>query len=197
MRKNCTKNKTKLREKLIKYSISPFITNETKRFGYPLSNKDPVCIKEIETNTLQKNFRSNLVDMDNQQILDKYFKNKIPEVLVDFTNNTHGRIEINIHHDKNLSKERKLLEKNSEPLSNNILIIYIDSVSRQNSIRELKKTLKFFEKFMPYKGGFNEKYPNENYHSFQFFKYHAFKGFTSINYPLLFYGQKRDVEKKN
>ena len=49
---------------------------------------------------------------------------------------------------------------------------------------------------MPYKGGFNEKYPNEKYHSFQFFKYHAFKGFTSINYPLLFYGQKRDVEKK-
>jgi len=197
MNKNCTKTKTKLRKKLLKYSISPFITNATKRFGYPLSNKDPACIKEKYWNTLSKNFRKNLVDMDNKQILDKYFKNKIPEVLVDFTNNTQGKIEINIHHNKNLSRKRKLLEKNSEPLSNNILILYFDSVSRQNSIRELKKTLKFFEKFMPYKGGFNEKYPNDSYHSFQFFKYHAFKGYTSINYPLLFYGQKRDVKKKN
>ena len=66
-------------------------------------------------------------------------------------------------------------------MSNNVLIIYIDSVSRQNSIRELKKTLEFFEKFIHYKGGLNEKYPNENYHSFEFFKYHAFEGFTSIN----------------
>ena len=50
---------------------------------------------------------------------------------------------------------------------------------------------------MPYKGGKNEKYPNENYHSFQFFKYHSFKGHTGINYPFLFYGQKRKVQKKN
>ena len=117
-RKNCTKIiKRKSREILVEKTISPFLTNETLRFGYPLSNKDPVCIKEIEADTLIKNFRSNLVDMDNKQILDKYFKNKIPEVLVDFTNNTQGKIEININHNKNLSKNRKLLEKNSEPLT--------------------------------------------------------------------------------
>ena len=39
---------------------------------------------------------------------------------------------------------------------------------------------------MDYKGNFNEKYPEENYHSFEFFKYHAFKGYTTVNYPLLF-----------
>ena len=196
--KNCTKlMKKQSIENLIKNSKSPFITNKTKRFGYPLSNKDPCCIKEKSRNILQENFLNNLVDMDNKQILDKYFKNKFPEVLVDFTDNNKGKIEIDVHHDKKLSQERKLLEKNSEPLSNNVLIIYIDSVSRQNSIRELKKTLKFFEKFMPYEGGKNEKYPNEKYHSFQFFKYHAFKGYTCVNYPFLFYGQKREVKNKS
>ena len=50
---------------------------------------------------------------------------------------------------------------------------------------------------MAYKGGFNKKYPNEKYHSFQFFKYHAFNGNTYINYPLLFYGQNKKVKKKN
>ena len=191
------KNCTKFRKNIIKNTISPFITKATKRFGYPLSNKDPTCIKEIKCNTLKKNFLKNLVDMDNTQVLDKYFKNKIPEVLVDYTDNIQGKIEINVHHDKILSKKRKSLEKNYEPLSNNILIIFIDSVSRQNAIRELKKTLEFFETFMPYKGQLNIKYPKEKYHSFQFFKYHAFKGYTAINYPLLFYGQHRKVKKKN
>ena len=197
-KKNCSKMiKRKSRENLLENAVSPFLTNETLRFGYPLSNKDLACIREKRRNTLKNNFLSNLVDMDNKQILDKYFKNKIPEILVDFTGNTQGKIEINVHYDENLSKNRKLLEKQSEPLSSNVLIIFIDSVSRQNSIRELKKTLEFFEKFMPYKGGLNEKYPSEIYHSFQFFKYHAFKGYTGINYPLLFYGQKRSVKKKN
>ena len=49
---------------------------------------------------------------------------------------------------------------------------------------------------MPFQGRFNDKYPNENYHSFEFFKFHAFKGYTSINYPLLFYGQNKKVKKK-
>ena len=49
---------------------------------------------------------------------------------------------------------------------------------------------------MPYKGGKNERYPNENYHSFEFLKYHAFRGYTAINYPLLFYGQNRGIKEK-
>ena len=69
-------------------------------------------------------------------------------------------------------------------------------MSRSNSIRQLKKTLKFFEKFISYKGGFNEKYPNENYHSFQFFKYYAFDHFTTVNWPFLFYGKKRENTNK-
>ena len=198
MKKNCSRQiKKNPKDNLIKYSSSPFITKETKLFGYPLSNKDPVCIKDENGSALQNNFLINLVDMENEQILDKYFKNKKPEVLVDFTNDTQGKIEINVHYDKILSKQRKLLEKNSEPLSNNVLVIFIDSVSRQNAIRELKKTLEFFKKFMSYKGGTKEKYSNENYHSFEFFKYHAFKGHTSINYPLLFYGQNREIEEKH
>ena len=195
--KNCTKMiKRKARKILVDKAISPFLKNETLLFGYPLSNRDPDCIKEKSRNTLKNNFFNNLVDMNNKQILNKFFNNRIPEVLVNFTGSVQGKMEIDVHFDQNLSKSRKLLEKNSEPLSNNVLVIYIDSVSRKNSIRELKKTLEFFETFMPYKGQLNIKYPKEKYHSFQFFKYHAFKGYTAINYPLLFYGQHRKVKKK-
>ena len=34
----------------------------------------------------------------------------------------------------------------------------------------------------------NQKYPNENFHSFQFFKYHSFRGYTAENCLKLFYG---------
>ena len=63
------------------------------------------------------------------------------------------------------------------------MIIYLDSVSRANAIRQLKKTMNFFEKFISYKGGFHERYPTENFHTFQFFKYHSFKEHTRGNYP--------------
>ena len=44
---------------------------------------------------------------------------------------------------------------------------------------------------MPYKGYSNKLYPNENYHAFQFMKYHSFKYNTGGNYPKMFYGHNR------
>ena len=38
------------------------------------------------------------------------------------------------------------------------------------------------------------KYPEENYHSFQFFKYHSFRMFTPGNFPILFYGNTKEVK---
>ena len=61
-----------------------------------------------------------------------------------------GEMNINLNYNKTLSKERILLELNSIPYSNNLIILYIDSVSRANSLRQLKKKLKFFEQFMSY-----------------------------------------------
>ena len=57
-------------------------------------------------------------------------------------------MNINLYFNKNLSKQRKKLEMKSIPYSSNILVLFFDSVSRANSIRQLKKTLKFFEQFM-------------------------------------------------
>ena len=193
--KNCKTYKSgkEQKENIIKLSKSPYINDNTNRIGYPLLNKSPKSLLDFPDyrNTLNKYFLKNLVDMDNEIILNKYFKENKPEIEVDFTKNNETKLVINLHYNETLSKERQLLEKSSEPYSKNILILYLDSVSRVNALRQLKKTIKFFEKFMPYKGGFHQKYPSENFHSFQFFKYHSFKGHTTINYPFLFYGQNR------
>ena len=181
------------KERLLRKSKSPFLTNKAKRIGYPLTNKDPSCNLDMQEdhNLVEEYFFKNLVDMDKKSILEKYFKYKMPEVEVDFNNNTQGKMIINLNYNKTLSKERILLEKKTKPYYKNIMVLYIDSVSRANSIRNLKKTTKFFEQFMPFEGGFNKNYPSEIFHSFQFFKYFSFQLFTSYNFPILFYGQPK------
>ena len=198
--KNCINenNGKNQKENILKQSTSPYLSKKIKRIGYPLLNKDPICFLDLSdyNNTLEKFFYKNLIDMDDKETINKIFKEKTPEVEIDFTIINNPKLKINLHYNQTLSKERKLLEKNTEPYSNNILILYFDSLSRANALRELKKTTKFFENFMKYQGGFHYKYPSENFHSFQFFKYHSFYGYTSVNYPFLFYGQnKTDVNK--
>ena len=137
----------------------------------------------------------NLIDMNNLTLLNQLNDNK-PEISVDFSKNNNGELKINLHFNKSLSEERKNREKLTKPFSKNLLILFIDSVSRALSIRQLKKTLKFFERFISFKGNKNLKFPDENFHSFQFFKYHSHKYYTSGNYPILFYGKHREETDK-
>ena len=134
--------------------------------------------------------------MENKEILDTVFKDKMPEIQVDFSNNSGGEMIINLYYNNTLSDERKKKELNSEPYSRNIMMIYIDSVSRVNSMRQLKKTLKFFSKFISYKGDFNKKFPSENFHSFQFFKYHSFNYYTQGNYWIYYMLRRRFMHKR-
>ena len=128
--------------------------------------------------------------MDNKELM---YKEKVdnPEIIADFSENKFGELIINVNYNKTLSKERKNLENNTKPYSENIMILYFDSVSRSNGLRKLKETFKFLEKFMKYKGFSNKLYPNEKYHAFQFFKFHSFQFHTTGNYPKLFYGRNK------
>jgi hypothetical protein len=174
--------------RILKFSKSPNINKNTKKFGYPLTNKDPLYLNiQTKTRNIYIYVKKNLIDMDNKKQLNKT-KLNIPEVVADFSKNPYGEIIINVNYNKTLSKERKKLEKKSNPYYENILMLFFDSVSRSNGLRQLKKTFKFIEKFMPYKGYSNKLDPNDKYHAFQFMKYHSFKYNTRGNYPKMFYG---------
>jgi len=181
-----------LKEKILEFSHSPYINKETTRFGYPLTNKDPICLNysRKKKNKIFSYVKKNLIDMDNKELLAKTKLNR-PEIIADFSKNKFGELIINVNYNKTLSKERKSLENHTKPYSKNIMILYFDSVSRNNGLRKLKKTFKFIEKFMKYKGYSNKLYPNEKYHAFQFFKYHSFLFHTTGNYPKLFYGRNK------
>ena len=187
---SCSNKKKKARENILKFSKSPHIHINTMKFGFPLTNNDEGTKDGKENLILTAYTSKNLIDMD-EKIPPELPK---PEYIVDFSKDPLGELIINLNYNESLSKERKILEKNSIPYSKNILILYLDSVSRVNALRKLKKTLKFFEQFISYKGGHHKKYPNENFHSFQFFKYHAHEGYTQGNFPKLVYGNKMNAK---
>ena len=195
---NCNKVGIYSREKLLMISKSPYINQNTSHIGYPLVNRNEKLFLDNENffTSLKKYSFDNLVDMNNFTLLNTNIIDK-PEISVDFSKTKIGKMKINVNFNKTLSNERKKKEKFAKPYSNNIMIIYLDSVSRAYSMRQLKKTLSFFEKFIPYKGYHHSKFPNDNYHSFQFFKYHSFKHYTVGNYPIIFYGNHRNKRNKH
>ena len=184
--KKCDEMKQDTKKNLLSISKNHYINEKTKHIGLPLTNKEPKLL--FWKNSISYYFQSHLIDMDNSHLAKKIFGNNNPEMIVDYTNNEYGELKINLNFDDDLSKKRKLLEKDTSPYSNNIMMLYIDSVSRAYSVRKLKKTLAFFEQFISYKGYCNPNYPFENYHSFQFFKYHSFNSYTRYNYPKIIYG---------
>ena len=198
--KKCSDRNGNEKKNLLKYSKSPYVNKNTKKIGYPITNKDLQYFRGLNGEniyyTFEPNVAKNLVDMDNEEEIKKNYKDSIPEVYTDFSTNKDGEMFINLNYNETISKEKKKLEKNSNPYADNIMVLYIDSLSRANAIRKLKKTMTFFEQFSSYKGGFNEKSPTEIFHTFQFFKYYAFEGQTVGNYPRMFYGQAREVKNK-
>ena len=182
---SCSNKDKNSRKNILKFSRSPYINEKTLKFGFPLTNNDEGQKDGRDDIILKRYTSKNLIDMDKN--IPPQLSN--PEIIVDFSKDPFGEMIIKLNYNETLCIERKKFERNSDPYSDNILVLYIDSISRNNALRKLKKTIKFFEKFISYKGGSNQNYQNENFHSFQFFKYHAFNDFTGGNFPQIFYGK--------
>ena len=181
---SCSNKAKNSRKNILIFSKSRYVNNNTLQFGFPLTNNDEGKKDGWDDIILKKYTAHHLIDMD------KNIPKKLstPEYIVDFSRDPLGDLIINLNFNETLSVERKKFEKNTVPYSDNIIILYIDSISRNNALRKLKKTINFIEKFITYKGGYNKNFPEENFHSFQFFKYHSLKGYTAENFPPLFYG---------
>ena len=179
--------KTKLKE----VSKSKYINEHTKRIGFPITtHRDNFNLKKQQNSkNLYNEIMNNLIDMDNAELLKKLGDKEKPEVVLDFSNNEYGDIHINLNYDAQLSKERKQLEKNTQPLYDNIIYIFFDAISRKHFSRVFKKTSKFIDNFMKYEGYSNAKDNSQKYHGFQFFKQHSFREFTLGNNIPMFYGK--------
>jgi hypothetical protein len=133
---------------------------------------------ELELGSSNHSFKGELISM--------------PEVVLNFDNITnYGKITINITRNEDLVNQRinKINKKKDEltsasmPMFKNVLLIYIDAISRQHFIRKMKKTGEWIEKNM------NKENKEAKFKAYQFLKYHAFIFFTQLNTNPMFYGQ--------
>ena len=92
------------------------------RIGYPITigDKDEIKGKPAKYSKILFDYvMNNLIDMNDNNLLKNLEKNKKPEIIVDFSKNPYGELDINVNYNKKLSIKRKSLETNLN--SNNIL----------------------------------------------------------------------------
>ena len=182
---------------LLKQSSNLNTLKEIKKIGYPITINSTEEIKgnsALYSESLMKFVLNNMINLDDKNILNKLNRNMRPEVYIDYTNNPYGELKQDINFNEKLSQERWDLSKKNK-ISNDILILFMDNLSRVHFYRQYKKTSKFIKKFLSFKGFSTENNSDQKYHGFEFLKYHKIKGATLFNAIPMFSGVYYD--KKN
>ena len=187
--KECTKRDDTEKRMLFEYikkSNNPYVSLNAKRIGYPQLNKGDFPLETHDGMVkLSREVVLNLVDMDN--LPPHITPEKIPDTYVDFTNDPedpdskYGKIHFNLTKNETLAEERKKNEENNEVMFNNIILLFIDTVSRAHVNRKLPKLKEWLEKFM--------KYESEDFINYQFLKFHSLGVHTLLNIKPLIYGE--------
>ena len=182
-------------KKILLNSLSDkyFGVSKLNHFGYPITIREKYSMYNVvDLNEYQDLINQNMIKMDLYNN-ENYPNEPYPEVELFFDENNHGKIKINLTKNETLSLERKEIEKNTHSLFNNVLIVYIDAVSRNLFQRKMHKLAKFIEQYMPY--NLNEK--EKPYTAFQFMKYNTLIGLTIPNIKSMFYGINIDEDGVN
>jgi hypothetical protein len=163
----------------------------TTRFGFPITTTEEYSLRtQNDIKHFNERVSKNVIDMDKYEKTNEQDRPLKPEVILDFTKDPNGEIKIEINKNKELAKKRQNLGKQYKSKFDNILFIFIDSLSREHFKRKLKKTTKFIENFM-------KKRKNKEYEAYQFMKYTTFDAFTQMSAQPMFYGEKMDPKTSN
>ena len=165
----------------------------TTKFGFPITTTQEFSLRtQNDVKHFNERVSKRVIDMDKYyKIPENETKPLEPEVVLEFSKDNIGEIKIKINKNENLAKERKDLGLKYKSKFDNVLFIFIDSLSREHFKRKLKKTTKFIEKFMKT----NNK--DKEYQSYQFMKYTTFDAFTQMSAQPMFYGEKMDPKTSN
>ena len=131
-------------------------------FAYPLTNNNNYTFNKFESaQDFADKINENLIFLNEVNSI----SNKNNSEIKILKNDEIINIEINLNYSEQLSQKRNQIIK--DKTINNILFIYIDSLSRSHFFRKMKLVTNFLEKF------YNNN--ETNYESFQFMKYQTFK----------------------
>ena len=179
--------------KFYQYKFKYSNISSNNHFGFPITNTkeySPYYFGTICKPGIKKFYTT-----VNQNIIlmDLYYKNKNkyypniphPEVEVIFKRKK-GKIRIKVSKNETLIKERKTKINETNIMYKNILIFFLDTVSRNHFMRKLPKTMKFLNSFSKYETNPSKKKMT----IFQFFKYNSLNCYTDPNLKAIYYGAK-------
>ena len=179
----------------IKYlNLDKNLTSISKmtHFGLPITVNNPNFTMKDPRNYLNvhKYVYSNtiLMDLYNENKTKYYNNTQQPEVEIFYNKKTKIRsAKMKLIKNETLSKQRNKISLNAKKTNNslydNIMVIYIDCISRQHFLRKMKKTASFIERFMKYDN-------NLGFNSYQFMKYQTFAHWTTPNVMPMFYSSR-------
>ena len=171
--------------------------SEMNHFGLPRTVNNPILrITNSDYYKIHDFVYKNIILMDlynkNKTL---YYNNSMePEVEIFYDKKSKIRTaKINLHKNETLSNKRNEIANSPNntniSLFNNIMIIYIDCISRQHFLRKMKKTSAFIEKFMKYNNEFGVS-------AYQFMKYQTFAHWTEPNIFPMFYSSRDTFGRK-
>ena len=172
------------KRELIKYA--PHLKN-AKNIAFPLIKFKDLSNK-IYTGDLSYWVLNRMYDLDNLNNVSEENKKYEPEAIIHFDDHGKGTLEIKINRNETLIKEKleNINKTKNEPVKfDNILFLYIDSLSRVQFLKRMPLTREILEKF------YLEDISNlkdEKYLTFQFLKYLNFEVKTTINAVPMFAG---------
>ena len=181
---NCESHKLRHNEYDMFVEYLPEHMKNKTRFGLPITTREDTFSYTIAENPMgfQKIVYSHILDM-NEYEQGKIQNEPKPEIeLVFDSQSKRGSLNINVNRNETLSNERKQIHTNTP--YKNVLLIYIDGISRPNFFRKLKKTSSYLEQFTHYDTNPNTK----NFTLFQFMKYNTLRSHTFPNLKPMFYG---------
>ena len=175
---SCEKKNLNSKSKLLEFIGKNF--ENTTKFAYPLT-KDYLSYQDITFRNFNfpKKIVKEIYDYNNPP---ENNKNQ-PEVTVTFDNKGQGEVNIEIKRDEKLVKEKKQLFNKSKPKYDNVIMIYIDALSREQFFKTLPKTREILEEYY-----YDNKNKKSKVTSYQFLKYVNFGGWTDVNVVPLMYG---------
>ncbi len=132
-----------------------------------------------------------MTDMDDPKI-DHEIKNQT-EIIIDFTNQ-YPEVKIELKKNQTLIDSRKPIAEMNKNKTHfkNVIKIYIDAFSRNEFKLKFKKVFAWLEEFYDLDGVNNSTNPaDEEFKSYQFFKYHSLDFYTYANMIPGYFGKAK------
>lgn len=187
----CPATRTYLNREMLNEKIRD--RDSIKKLGYPRVEDYPDELR-VDKDGYRNYVREQVIDMDDPEIPQEV-KDNI-EFTVDISDPDFHKLEIELKPNMTRAEEQKALREEviakekkdgsyEHRIDKNVLILYIDNLSRAHFYRKMPKTAEWLSQFVDNQDG--------DLNTYQFFRYHSVFYNTIFSNNALYYGEVEDV----